>query len=543
MAIFQLFRCLTLRRYFSISCALFFVFSCTHRRSTNREQFIFRYNEHANVSSLDPAFSRTQANNWLMNQLFNGLVQLDDSLRIRPAIAKSWTISDDGTTYSFLLRKDVYFHPHPLFNTVDSTRTVVAADIEFSLNRLLDERLASPGKWVMNSVRGFHTLNDSTFSIQLRQPFPAFLGLLATPYCSIVPREAVLYFGERFRAHPIGTGPFRFKRWEENVKLVLRKNPLYFEKDETGRSLPYLEAVAITFLPDKQGEFLQFIQGKLDFLNSLDASYKDELLTPDGALQPGYRNKINFLSSPYLNTEYLGIFMETEVPALQSETFRKALNYGFDRRKMMTYLRNNIGAPAEHGFISKGLPGYTGLKGYTYQSEKARTLLNQFKSETGIAQPQITITTDGNYVDLCEYIQSEWQKIGISVTIDAVPAATLRQSKATGKLPLFRASWIADYPDAENYLSLFYSKNFAPEGPNYTHFRDAQFDAWYEAAMRETDTDKRVALYARMDSLLISKAPIIPLYYDQIIRFTQKNVYGLGGNPINLLTLKRVWKK
>ncbi len=125
-------------------------------------------------------------------------------------------------------------------------------------------------------------------------------------YASVVPKEVVENPEIDFRSNPIGTGPFQFKLWEENVKLVLRKNPLYFEKDAEGKSLPYLEAVAITFLPDKQSGFLQFIQGKLDFISGLDPSYKDEILTQRGTLQDKYKNEVNLITGPYLNTEYLG---------------------------------------------------------------------------------------------------------------------------------------------------------------------------------------------------------------------------------------------
>ncbi|MCB0375424.1 MAG: ABC transporter substrate-binding protein, partial [Sinomicrobium sp.] len=479
-------------------CSVAILFSCAGKDEKTRDHLVFRYNEHANIASLDPAFARTQSNIWAVNQLFNGLVQLDDSLVVKPDIASRWTISEDALTYTFTLRNDVYFHKHGIFGK-DSTRLVKASDFEYSFNRLLDPQVTSPGRWVLNYVYDFKAENDSVFTINLKQPFPAFLGLLTTKYCAVVPREAIDFFKDEFRAHPVGTGPFMFKRWEENIKLVFRRNPDYYEKDENGKQLPYLEAVAITFLPDKQSEFLQFIQGNIDFLSGLDASYKDELLTAQGVLQSEYREKINMVAMPYLNTEYLGIFMESNAAEMQSEHIRKAVNYGFDREKMMMYLRNNIGTPAVNGFIPRGLPGTGNLKGYDYQPEKAKRLIEQFKKETDIATPGIIISTDANYVDLCEYIQRELQKTGLTVTIDVIPSSTLRQSKATGKLSMFRASWIADYPDAENYLSLFYSKNFAPGGPNYTHFKDQQFDAWYEAASREIHPEKRHLLYRKMD--------------------------------------------
>jgi len=107
---------------------------------------------------------------------------------------------------------------------------------------------------------------------------------------------------------------------------------------------------------------------------------------------------------------------------------------------------------------------------------------------------------------------------------------------------MFRASWVADYPDAENYLSLYYSKNFAPNGPNYTHYKNDQFDAWYEQAFTETNTLERERLYTKMDSLVMASAPVVPMFYDEVVRFTRKNISGLGINPINLLELKHVKK-
>ncbi|WP_246067751.1 ABC transporter substrate-binding protein [Changchengzhania lutea] len=517
------------------------VMSCENTSDKNNAHLVFRYNEHKNIGSLDPAFSKDLADIWATNQLFNGLVQMDDNLNIKPCIAKDWTISEDALTYSFTIRNDVYFHKHEGFRN-DSTRPVIADDFEYSFNRLIDKQLAPPGSWVFNKVDSFKAVNDTLFRITLKQAFPAFLGLLSMKYCSVVPKEIVTLYGTDFRAHPIGTGPFLFKRWEENLKLIFRKNKHYFEQDSNGTKLPYLEAVAITFLPDKQSEFLQFAQGNIDFVSGLDASYKDEILTATGELRPKYAERAKMIRGPYLNTEYLAFYMDSEIPEMQSELIRQAVNYGFDRKKMMIYLRNGVGIPANGGFIPKGLPGFNETVGFTYQPEKAKQLIAQFKNETGHNSPEITITTTSNYLSFCEYIQRELQKTGLIVNVDVIPAATLKDAKANGKLAMFRASWIADYPDAENYLSLYYSKNFAPNGPNYTHFKNQQFDTWYEQAFTETDTKKRELLYSKMDSLIMEKTPIVPLFYDEVVRFTRKEVTGLGINPINLLDLRRVKK-
>jgi peptide/nickel transport system substrate-binding protein len=209
-------------------------FSCNNETNSTKDHLVFRYNEHKNIGSLDPAFSKDNADIWATHQLFNGLVQMDDQLNVKPCIAKNWIITDSATTYTFNLRKDVYFHKHQLFKK-DSTRTVNASDFEYSFNRLKDKSVASPGSWVLNKVDHFLAVNDSTFQIKLKQPFPAFLGLLTMKYCSVVPKEIVKHYGNDFRSNPIGTGPFKFKRWEENIKLVFRINNNYFEKDGKGK--------------------------------------------------------------------------------------------------------------------------------------------------------------------------------------------------------------------------------------------------------------------------------------------------------------------
>ncbi|MFT5250245.1 MAG: ABC-type transport system substrate-binding protein, partial [bacterium] len=521
------------------SYCLLLLISCNSEINSDKDYLVFRYNEHSNIATLDPAFASNPQLIWSTNQLFNSLVQLDDELNIQPDIAKNWTFNDSALTYTFNLRNDVYFHKSEVFidNYKDSTRLVTAHDFEYSFNRLLDEKVAARGRWVLNNVERFYAENDSVFSIQLSQPFPAFLGLLSMRFCSVVPKEAIDYYGNDFRSNPVGTGPFKFKLWEENVKLVLRKNPDYFETDELGNQLPYLEAVAITFLPDKQSEFLQFVQGKLDFISGLDNSYKDEIVTTKGKLQEKYKDQVNLITSPYLNTEYLGFFMGSPTPEVQSKKIRQAINYGFDRVKMITYLRNGMGIPAVHGFIPKGLPGFNEMRGYTYQPEKAKELVLEYIEESGNNNPSIFIGTNSQYLDLCEFIQREIQKIGIQVQIDVVPPSTLRQMKSSGELDIFRASWIADYPDAENYLSLFYSENFTPNGPNYTHFKNNVYDSLYVASLSLSNIEERKLVYEKMDSIIIDEAPVVPLYYDMAVRFVSKKVSGLGINPQNFLVL------
>lgn len=514
----------------------------------NSDKMIFRYNESSGITSLDPAFSSGQSTIWPCNLLYNGLVDLDEQMRIVPSIAKSWTISADGTVYTFILRDDVYFHETDFF---PQKRKVTADDFVYSLGRIVDGSVASPGAWIFQKVKrdsegkpAFKALNDSTFQITLSEDFPPFLGILAMKYCSVLPHEVVEKYGKDFRTHPVGTGPFKFQIWEEGVKLVLRKNPDYFETDEEGKRLPYLDAVAITFIVDKQSVFMEFMKGSLDFMSGIDACYKDALLTKTGELNPDYADRVKLLTGPYLNTEYLGFMLKDDGknnPLLKKEV-RQAINYGFDREKMMRYLRNNTGYPGTSGFVPMGLSSFdtSKVKGYNYNPAKALELLAKAGYPNGKGLPPIPLSVSANYLDISQYIQHELEQIGIPITLDVQQAAQQRQMMRNYQLPFFRGSWICDYPDPENYLSLFYSKNLQPNGSNYTHYVNPNYDKLFEKSQRCFNDSLRNLYYTQLDAMLMEDAPVVVLYYDKVLRFVGINVEGMDTNPINMLDLRRV---
>lgn len=531
------------------------VFSCGGNSKEQDNRTVFSYNEMAGVTSLDPAKSNNTEDIWPVNQLFNGLVQMDDSLNVIPSVAKSWQISENGLVYTFILRNDVFFHDNDCFPDKKG-RKVIASDFVYSFNRLYDASSSSAMSLLTNidrsdntNYKGFYASNDSTFVIYLKQPFSAFLSVLTMKYFSVIPFEAVEFYDQDFGRNPVGTGPFKFKLWEEGTKLVLYKNENYFEFEGQNR-LPYLDAISISFIKDRETAFMELLNGKYDMLSGADAFNINEVLDKEGNLKPVYSDKFKLQKQTFLKTDYLGFLIDEDIDAvkkspLKIKALRKAINHGFDKVKLVKYFRRNIGYPATAGFIPNGLPSFNEniVKGYDYDPEKVRQLLLEAGYPDGKGLPEITLHTTDNYLEQTEFIQAQLAENNIKVKINVDKPSVLRQAVASCEYNFFKKSWVGDYADEENFMSLFYSKNFAPVGSNYTHYKNPEFDMLYEKIIKEQNREAKTDMFQKMDQMLMDDAPIVPLYYDQVVRLVSKEVKNLNTNPMNLLNLKTVKKE
>ena len=495
---------------------------------------VFRYNQVNVINSLDPAFAKSLNNIWAVNHIFNTLVKLDDDLNIIPSLSDHWTISEDGLEYKFHIRPGILFHEDLCFGE-QKTRVLEAKDLVYSFNRIIDEKVSSPGSWIFKGrvaeTEPFKAISIDTFTITLKSPFRPFLGILAMKYCSAVPHEAVEYYGSKFREKPIGTGPLKLKRWIENQGLYLVRNDNYFDGP-----IEY-DGVKTSFINDKKIAFLEMLNGNLDFNSGLESAFINELLTKEGELQEKHLNNIKYYKAPYLNTEYIGVNQNNpKIPILKNKAFRQALNFAIDRNQLLRILRNNVGKAAEAGFIPKGLPSYDPEKvnGYVYNVEKAKELLEL--SEYHKTNEVITLSTNNDYLDIITFVARQWELLGIQVKIEVLESSLLRAGMKNGEIDLFRASWIADYPDGENFLSLFYSKNPAP--PNYTRFGNREFDQLYEQSLLENRDSERYDLYHQMDRILIEEAPVILLFYDETALFYNARIDSASANGINLLNVE-----
>lgn len=551
-------------RYYRVVylCTLYLLTSCGHRESEDEAFAIFRMNLPAGCATLDPAFAKDQASGWMVAQLYSGLLELDTSLQIVPLAAKSWEIEDSGRMYVFHLRNDIFFHPLEGFWN-SQKRKLTAADFVYSFSRICDRNLASPGMWIFNGkvkgvsefhsgaadhVSGFIAMDDSTFQIKLINPYPPFLSQLSMTYCLALPEEAVSHFGNEFRKNPVGTGPFRLKSWDENVSLILLKNEHYFQKQK-GKSLPFPDAVSVKFISSELSAFIEFTQGRFDFINGLDESFRDELMGNDGKVKSSYSEKYNILTEPQLVVEFLA-FQTNETmagannPALLNPKVRQAMSLLIDRKKLANLILKNSGIAAT-GFVPDGMPGFVSGQRQVLRFDPvlAAQLLENAGFRGGKNFPPVSLKSTAKYQQVMEFIQKSWQQAGIPCDIDNMQGPALRELASKGDIGLWRGSWIADYPDPENFMILFHSAEIPPSGANRMRYRNASVDSLFMLSVQIPGIEKRAVSFIKMEDEMLDDQPVIPLYFDQIFRLVQPGIEGMETNGINQLFLKNVRMK
>jgi len=502
----------------------------------------FKYNLAVGLNSLDPAFAKDIAATWACSHIYERLYILDSNAELEPLLSDSFWIEPNQLHYHFHLKQGVYFHKNPCFQTSDSTRQFTAFDVAYSFRRLIDPKTASPGSWTLrnklDSLHPFQIIDSFHIVIHLRQPNAQFLQVLSMPYCAIVPKDAIEYYGKNFRKNPVGTGAFAFKLWEDGEVLFLQKNQHYHLRDINGLALPFLDYVKVTFNENKKTELFSFEKGDLSFITGLDQNIIHQVFNQTGQLLPEWQTKAQIYKKPFLNTEYMAIRAVDSNSILENKSIRQAINYSINRPEITQYLKYNLVLPADKGFVSAGMPNYdTNFTGYSYDLEKAKNLVKHL-GYSATKKPKLELHINNSFIDMAELLANQLNRAGFEVEIKLHPADMMMQLAAQGKLGFFRRSWMADYPDAENYLACFYSKNGSP--PNYTRFSNAQYDRLYEKLITEISPPLRKQLIKQLEQILVEESPIVPIFYDQSIRLVQKNIQGLEQNVVNGLDLRRV---
>ena len=545
-------------------------FSCATDEDSGKK--IFNLNVNVGIETLEPVMSNSTQTIWALSLCMEGLVTFNKDNKITPLLAKDWTISDDALSYTFNLKTNIKYHDDVCFTeTGGKGRRVTAQDFKYCLERVNDPNTKSRGLWVfrdkikgapefidsksdkskeeVNEIIGIKVLNDSTLQIELIEPFAPFLSLLTMSYGLVYPKEAVEYYKDDFFKHPVGTGPFKFVKWEIDKELFFEKNPDYWDIDEAGIQLPYLDGVRFTFTKSLETGFLDFVQDKYDYHNPSSETFA-QITNDDGNLLDPESKSYQLIRQPWLNTVYFIMMQSTKLPGGKNSPFinnkklRQALNYGVNRKKIVRYVLKNRGFPAVNGPLPIGIPGFDeNIKGYNYDRNKAKQLLAEAGYPNGEGlELTLVIGNDEIQKAIAIAFQEQMKELGISIKLEQLMQATVLSKQQDGEFTFTRGNWGADYFDPENFMALFYSKNLVPFGPNKTGYSNPRIDELYEKANRLTDFDERKKIYDEMQRIVIEDAAWLFVYYNQQVYLLHKNIEGFYLDGLNIIKLKHTKK-
>jgi oligopeptide transport system substrate-binding protein len=534
---------------------------------------VMRMNEVEAFKSLNPIAVNENVGFHIGCQLFEGLVKFDQNdLSIKSAVARSWESNANQTEWTFHIRQGVKFHADACFPD-GKGRAVTANDFKVCFDKLCTNdpnnaqfdvtfkdrvvganeafEASKTGKSV--SVSGVKVVNDTTLVITLKSPFAGFLNILAMPGCWVYPKEALDKYGLDLRVHPVGSGPFYMETVKEGEVLIMKKNQDYYGLDKDGNRLPYLDGLKYTFIREKKAEILEFKSGNLDMVYRLPVEIIPEIL---GDLEHAKDRKTEFqiLNSTAFNTNYLGF--NTTSAAFNKKEVRLAFNHAIDRHKIADFTIQGEGNSADYGIVpyvdafEKDGYDFKGLKGYTFDVAKAKEYLKKAGYPDGKGFPKITLQINsggGNNILIAEVVQKMLKEnLNVDIDINTVPFAEHIEQVQAGKIDFFRFAWVADYPDPETFLTIFYGQHVPASASeksfiNYTRFKSARFDSLFAASFTEPDKAKRYAILSKAEQVLLDEAPFMPIFYDENFRLEQLNVRNFPENAMNYMDLSVVY--
>ncbi|MBU3679600.1 MAG: ABC transporter substrate-binding protein [Candidatus Kapabacteria bacterium] len=518
---------------------------------------IYRQNETGEIRTLDPAQINDITSSHVSINVYDQLVHFDVDLNMVPGLAKHWLVSEDGLAYSYILRTTARFHDDPCFPN-GKGRAVTARDVLYSFTRICDVRSGSRSDAYfrdkvigateyyratqqaqrsgsaprVKGVAGFEAPNDTTFIIRLTKPFAPFEYTVTQTSMGIVPREAVEYYGKDFFQHPVGSGPFRFVSWTPDRSLVLKRNDAYWDVDQHGNRLPYLDGIRFSFIKDDKLQLLEFAAGNLEesfrIPNEFFADIVDENKKPKGKW-----SRFTLLHKTALSTQFYGMVTNTAV--FHDARVRRAFNYAVDRNRIIRYvLKGQASGPAHHGLVPPSMPDYQtdSVVGYTFNPAKARAMLAEAGYPNGTGFPEVTLQLNaggGRNVSIAEAIQGMLKEhLNVNVKLLQVEFAQHLSDIDKGKAPFYRLGWVADYPDPESFLNLYYGKLVPKDDEdspiNSTRYRNGAYDRLFEQALSTTDRTERMRLYRMAEQIAINDAPMLLILNDEDYRFVQPYV-------------------
>jgi oligopeptide transport system substrate-binding protein len=511
----------------------------------------------AKIKGLDPAFADDLYSGLEVTRVYEGLLQysyLKRPYQLEPALAEAMpSISRDGKVYTFKIKKDVVFQDDAAFKSEDQAlngkgRAVVAEDFIFSFKRLADPKLNSPMWWIFDgkieglnewreaaqksgkadysaAVAGLKAVDAHTLEIRLKARSYQFIYTLAMPAASVVAREAVEAYGAEFLNHPVGTGAFKLAEYNPSSKIVYVKNPTFRNEvypaegnagdkengllEDAGKRLPLVDKVVMTVFTESQPQWLNFMQGKLDAAPIPKDNF-GQAIGKDGDLVPELKTKgIKLAKEAQLDVTHTSFNMTDPVVG-KNKYLRQAISLAINTPEQIELFYNGRAIQAE-GPIPPGLAGYDESLKNPYNGpniEKAKELMKKagYEDGKGLAPLEYLTLADSTARQMTEHFQKSLAPLGITLKVQTFSWPEFQQSLKNKKGQMWSFAWGADYPDAENFLQLFYSKNAAP-GPNDSNYSNPEFDRLYEQSLTMGDSPDRTALYKKMVAMVVEDAP------------------------------------
>jgi len=408
---------------------------------------------------------------------------------------------------------------------------VIAEDVVYSLSRLLDPAVGSPRSWFLEKIKGasefksgankhlegIKAVDRYTVKIDLSEPFAPFISILGLPHTSVIPREEVERLGTGFGSAPVGTGAFRFVRWERGREIILEANERYFRKR------PSLDRIQFVIFPGnvQQDMARVFQRGELEE-TPIPPQYIEELLAA---------GQYQIIRKPTLSIRLLGFNLER--PPFDQPEVRQAFNYAIDKVRMNQEIQGDRYAVAR-GILPPGMPGYNPeVQGYSYQPDHAKALLIQAGYPHGQELPPVTLVSNVKSEEVrqeSQFVQRYLAAIGVQVDLKEIDDwPTFRNALALGEFQMFRYGWYADYPDPDNFLyPLFHSHSQT----NYFRYHNPVVDDLLDRARLETNDLRRVKLYREAEQLIMHDAPGLMLLHHVYEGLFQPYVEGIEVNAL-----------
>lgn len=523
----------------------------------------FRFMSSEKVTSLFPLNVTDVYANRIASQVFEGLLKIDPkSTEVVPSIAKSFDVDGASEVFTFNLRDDVYFQDDACFEGSEG-RQVKAQDFKYSLEFACSDNELNKLSWLLkdkvkgakayyngeaDEVSGIKVLDDFTLQIELASPFSGFQKVVTHTGLSVFPKEAYEKYGDEIGQHPVGTGAFKLKSLEDD-KIVLTRNNNYWGKDDFGNELPFLDKITMTYSEDKTDELLSFRAEEIDLVLDIPVEEVENVLGTLREAQAGENVKHIVDSKSSMSISYYGFAHESKI--FGKKEVRKAFNLAIDRDAIIETWLEGEGWAANHGFVPK-MQGYPheSVNGYEFNAEKAKSLMAKAGYPNGNGFPTVDLLVNGlegsGTHKLAKAVAfSLKQNLGVNINVKLVSIEEREEAIRNDKAIFWRSGWVADYPDPENFLNLFYGGNMDNNDVNVNPFKyqNPEFDALFEKALAETDEEKRMELLAECDQMIIDDAVVMPLLTDDFVTMVNLKVRKFETNEMEQLDFSRVYIK